>query len=135
MLWRLSQMQEENQTMNSSSDFGCDVCVVGKGLLGSATARHLAEMDLNVLLLGPDEPSVKSQHSGVFGSHYDSGRITRIIDTDLYCARIAEASISRYRALEESSGIDFYQAVGHLAVSSAKDYIDEITNTLSLIHI
>ena len=51
MLWRLSQMQEENQTMNSSSDFGCDVCVVGKGLLGSATARHLAEMDLNVLLL------------------------------------------------------------------------------------
>ena len=68
MLWRLSQMQEENQTMNSSSDFGCDVCVVGKGLLGSATARHLAEMDLNVLLLGPDEPSVKSQHSGVFGS-------------------------------------------------------------------
>ncbi len=129
MLWRLSQMQEENQTMNSSSDFGCDVCVVGKGLLGSATARHLAEMDLNVLLLGPDEPSVKSQHSGVFGSHYDSGRITRIIDTDLYCARIAEASISRYRDLEESSGIDFYQAVGHLAVSSAKDYIDEITNT------
>ena len=75
--------------MNSSSDFVCDVCVIGKGLLGSAAARHLAEMGLNVLLLGPDEPLVRAEHSGVFGSHYDSGRITRIIDTDLYCARIA----------------------------------------------
>ena len=43
--------------MNSSPDFVCDVCVVGKGLLGSAAARHLAEMGLNVLLLGPDERS------------------------------------------------------------------------------
>ena len=115
--------------MNSSSDFVCNVCVIGKGLLGSAAARHLAEMGLNVLLLGPDEPSVRSEHSGVFGSHYDSGRITRIIDTDLYCARIAEASIARYRDLEESSGIDFFESVGHLAISPMKDYISDITNT------
>ena len=73
-------------------------------------------MGLNVLLLGPDEPPVRSEHSGVFGSHYDSGRITRIIDPDLYSARIAEASIERYRALEESSGIDFFESVGHLAI-------------------
>jgi len=115
--------------MNSNSDFVCDVCVAGKGLLGSAAARHLAEMGLNVLLLGPDEPPVRSEHSGVFGSHYDSGRITRIIDTDLYCARIAEASIARYRDLEESSGIDFFEDVGHLAISPMKSYISEITNT------
>tara|TARA_X000001036_G_scaffold123442_1_gene116910 strand:- start:5029 stop:6141 length:1113 start_codon:yes stop_codon:yes gene_type:complete len=86
-------------------------------------------MGLRVLLLGPDEPSKRSEHSGVFGSHYDSGRITRIIDTDLYCSKIAEASISRYRDIEESSGIDFYQAVGHLAVSPVKAYVDEVTNT------
>ncbi|MDP6965554.1 MAG: FAD-binding oxidoreductase [Acidimicrobiales bacterium] len=115
--------------MNSNSDFVCDVCVVGKGLLGSAAARHLTEMGLNVLLLGPDEPPVRSEHSGVFGSHYDSGRITRIIDTDLYCARIAEASITRYRDLEESSGVDFFEDVGHLAVSPMKSYISEVTNT------
>ena len=115
--------------MNSSSDLVCDVCVVGKGLLGSAAARHLAEMGLNVLLVGPDEPLVRSEHSGVFGSHYDSGRITRIIDTDLYCARIAEASISRYRDLEESSGINFFEAAGHIAVSPVEDYISGITNT------
>ncbi len=115
--------------MNSNSDFVWDVCVIGKGLLGSAAARHLSEMGLKVLLLGPDEPSKRSEHSGVFGSHYDSGRITRIIDTDLYCAKIAEASISRYRDIEESSGIDFYQAVGHLAVSPVKAYVDEVTNT------
>ena len=42
--------------MNSSSDFVCDVCVVGKGLLGSAAARHLAEMGLNVLLLAQMNP-------------------------------------------------------------------------------
>ena len=115
--------------MNSNSDFVCDVCVVGKGLLGSAAAKHLTETGLNVLLLGPDEPSVRSEHSGVFGSHYDSGRITRIVDTDMYCARIAEASISRYRDLEESSGIGFFKAVGHLAVSTVKGYISEVTNT------
>ena len=115
--------------MHSNPDFVCDVCVVGKGLLGSAAARHLAEMGLNVLLLGPDEPPVRSEHSGVFGSHYDSGRITRIIDTDSYCARIAEASIARYRDLEESSGVNFFKDVGHLAISPMKDYISEVTNT------
>ena len=115
--------------MNSTSDLVCDVCVVGKGLLGSATARHLTEMGLNVLLVGPDEPPVRSEHSGVFGSHYDSGRITRIIDTDLYCARIAEASIARYRDLEKSSGVNFFEPVGHLAISPVKSYISEITNT------
>ena len=115
--------------MNSSPDFVCDVCVVGKGLLGSAAARHLAEMGLKVVLLGPDEPSVRSEHFGVFGSHYDSGRITRIIDTDLYCARIAEASIARYSDLEESSGINFFESVGHLAISPVKGYISDITNT------
>ena len=29
--------------MNSNSDFVWDVCVIGKGLLGSAAARHLSE--------------------------------------------------------------------------------------------
>ena len=92
-------MSEKNQLMNSPSEFLSDVCVIGRGLLGSAAARHLSEMGVNVSLLGPDEPSSRSQHSGVFGSHYDSGRITRIIDTDFYCGQIARASISRYRDL------------------------------------
>ena len=43
--------------MNSNSDFVWDVCVIGKGLLGSAAARHLSEMGLKVLLLGPDAVS------------------------------------------------------------------------------
>ncbi|MBL88953.1 MAG: FAD-dependent oxidoreductase [Actinobacteria bacterium] len=115
--------------MSSLSDFKCDVCVIGKGLLGSAAARHLSEMGVSVLLLGPDEPKVRSDHSGVFGSHYDSGRITRIIDTDLYCAQIAEASISRYAELEKFSGIDFFEPVGHLAVSNLDNYISKIVGT------
>ena len=37
-----------------------DIIVVGAGLIGSAAARHLVEIsnNLNVLLIGPEEPKV-----------------------------------------------------------------------------
>ena len=128
-------MSEKNQLMNSPSEFLSDVCVIGRGLLGSAAARHLSEMGVNVSLLGPDEPSSRSQHSGVFGSHYDSGRITRIIDTDFYCGQIARGSLSRYRDFENSSCVNFFRPVRHLAVSHVNDYISEITHTANCLEV
>ncbi|MBT5140368.1 MAG: FAD-binding oxidoreductase [Acidimicrobiaceae bacterium] len=104
----------------------CDVAVVGRGLLGSAAARHLADLGADVVVIGPGEPAELASHNGVFGSHYDESRITRVLDRDPYFARIAAASLGRHRDLEERTGIEFYCPVGHLSVSGMGDYLDEM---------
>ena len=53
------------------------IAIIGRGLIGSAAARHLAEAGHEVVLIGPGEPANYASHPGVFGSHYDEGRITR----------------------------------------------------------
>ncbi|MEE8302905.1 MAG: FAD-dependent oxidoreductase [Candidatus Tectomicrobia bacterium] len=93
-----------------------DYIVIGKGLMGAAAARHLSAMTSNVALVGPDEPVDRYTHSGMFGSHYDEGRITRILDPDPIWARLAQRSIERYRDIEAQSGVSFYHEVGHLMV-------------------
>ena len=90
--------------------------VIGKGMIGSAVARHLAERTDGVALIGPDEPRDKARHNGVFADHYDEGRITRILDPDVVWAKLARESIRRYRDMEARSGIKFYHEVGQLSV-------------------
>ena len=96
-----------------------DTIVVGKGMLGAAAARYLAADGASVALVGPDEPSDFRTHSGVFASHYDSGRITRTIDKDPDWALLARRSIARYREIEARSGIAFFNEVGCLIASPA----------------
>src|SRR5919108_2191049 len=93
-----------------------DYIVVGKGLMGAAAARHLSAHSPSVALVGPDEPADRPSHGGVFGSHNDEGRITRILDRDRIWALLAQRSIARYRDIEERSGVPFYHEVGHLMV-------------------
>ncbi|WP_137154561.1 FAD-binding oxidoreductase [Rhizobium sp. FKL33] len=88
--------------------------VVGRGLTGSAAARHLAEQVPGVVLIGPDEPHDWASHQGVFASHYDEGRITRTIDPNEVWARLANRSIARYREIEAKSGVTFYGEKGCL---------------------
>lgn len=88
--------------------------VVGRGMMGAAAARHLARQTDGVAVIGPDEPEDRANHQGVFGSHYDEGRITRTIDRDTDWARLANRSISRYAEIERDSGIQFYAPVGCL---------------------
>ncbi|CAN7252290.1 NAD(P)/FAD-dependent oxidoreductase [Rhizobium sp. LjRoot254] len=88
--------------------------IVGRGMTGSAAARHLAEQVPGMALIGPDEPEVKAPHPGVFGSHYDEGRITRTIDPDENWARLANRSIARYRDIEARSGVTFFGEKGCL---------------------
>jgi len=88
------------------------IAVIGKGLIGSAAARHLAEAGHEVALIGPDEPTEKAGHDGVFGSHYDEGRITRSLDPWPFWSRVSRASIARYAEIEAKSGVRFFTDAG-----------------------
>ncbi len=90
------------------------LAIIGRGLIGSAAARHLSAAGFDVTLIGPSEPSVFENHDGVFGSHYDEGRITRGLDPYPFWSKVSRASIARYRAIEAQSGVGFYREVGIL---------------------
>lgn len=89
-----------------------EFAVIGRGLMGTACARHLAEAGHEVVLVGPDEPADPAAHDGPFASHHDAARITRHLATDADWARLSKRSIDRYRDLEARSGIPFYHPVG-----------------------
>lgn len=112
--------------MSPDSSKNGPIAVIGRGLLGSAAARHLAELGADVTLIGPPEPAHRSRHTGVFGSHYDSGRITRGIDRNPFYAEVAVRSIAAARPLEVATGVEFLHDVGHLTVSSMDDYLAEL---------
>lgn len=104
--------------------------VVGRGMMGAAAARHLANQTDGIAVIGPDEPENRASHQGVFGSHYDEGRITRTIDPDTDWARLANRSISRYAEIERDSGIQFYAPVGCLGAGPKRggdnDYVGDV---------
>ncbi|MCC5885122.1 MAG: FAD-binding oxidoreductase [Gammaproteobacteria bacterium] len=101
------------------------IAVIGKGMIGSAAARYLAEAGCQVTLVGPDEPSDFGNHPGVFAAHYDAARITRRMDRDPHWAAWATASISRYSDLEARTGLRFHHPVGFLAAAcGGSDLID-----------
>nr|WP_316655010.1 FAD-dependent oxidoreductase [uncultured Gellertiella sp.] len=97
--------------------------IVGRGMTGSAAARHLAEGGADVALVGPGEPAEKVTHQGVFASHYDEGRITRTLDPDPVWGKLAARSIARYAGIERRSGIRFHEGRGCLYVASDPDRI------------
>jgi sarcosine oxidase len=86
--------------------------------MGSAAARHLAEAGKDVVLIGPDEPEVCATHTGVFGSHYDSGRIVRVLDPDPVWAALARESVERFAAQQRESGITFFSETGVLFIAT-----------------
>lgn len=103
--------------------------VVGCGLIGAAAARHLAMAGHQVLVIGPGEPVDKRHHQGVFGSHYDEGRITRRLATDRFWTDVSTASIDRYPKITTESGIPFHTpchammagATGSAFIKAARD--------------
>jgi glycine/D-amino acid oxidase-like deaminating enzyme len=97
-----------------------DMIVVGKGMMGSAAARYLSAAGARVALIGQDEPADYATHDGVFGSHYDEGRITHRLSKDPTWARLTVRAIEQYAAIERQSGIRFHTPCGGLAV--ARDF-------------
>lgn len=102
-----------------SPDTRFEFAVVGGGLFGAAAARHLAEAGHRTVLLAPMEPLVRETHDGVFASHYDEARITRVLDADALWAELAHASIDRYAEIEAKSGFRFHHGSGYLALREA----------------
>ena len=89
-----------------------DVAVVGNGMFGAAATRHLTAQGLKVVAIGPAEPLDWQRHNGVFASHYDQARITRVIDADPVWAQLAARSIAVYPEIQEKSGITFHERSG-----------------------
>ena len=111
-----------------------DIAVVGKGLMGSAALRHLTVNfpHLQVCAIGPDEPAERKTHQGVFASHYDQGRITRVLDPSPIWARLARESITRYAEIEAESGLRFHHGVGCLRATDLPELVDDIDNCAAL---
>lgn len=105
-----------------------DIAVVGKGLIGSAAARHLTASfpALKICVIGPDEPQNRKAHMGVFASHYDQGRITRILDPSPLWGHLARESIAQYPIIEAASGIQFHHRVGCLRASDTPQHIQAL---------
>jgi sarcosine oxidase len=97
-----------------------DFVIIGRGLMGTACALHLARAGFDVVLVGPDEPVDRATHDGPFGSFHDAGRITRAIADDPVWSRLASRSIARYRDLERGADIPFYTACGAMMAGPEK---------------
>lgn len=105
-----------------------DIAVIGNGLLGSAALRHLTVScpDLKACGIGPAEPRDRKTHSGVFASHYDQGRITRILDPSPLWGKLARESIARYPTIEAESGVMFHHRAGCLRATDIAQRAAEI---------
>ena len=115
--WASSQPAEARQQTSTNPSQHFEVAIIGAGLFGSAAARHLSKMSDGVALIGPAEPQQARTHQGIFASHYDASRLVRGIDPDLLWATLATRSIDRYRSIENSSGLSFYQDIGYMMVT------------------
>ena len=101
------------------------IIVVGRGMIGSAAARHLAGLTDGVTLIGPDEPADYAAHDGVFASHYDEGRMTRISDPDPDWAVTSKRSVARYDEIAAESDISFFTNSRYLGIGGPdRGYLD-----------
>ena len=91
-----------------------DVAVIGRGLFGSAAARHLAEAGCDVVAIGP---TVQGGAPGIHSSHDDEARLTRRIDSDERWAPFTARAVDAYTDIEQRSGIEFYRPVGGLSAA------------------
>ncbi|MEP7252110.1 MAG: FAD-binding oxidoreductase [Ginsengibacter sp.] len=106
-----------------------DCIVIGKGLIGCAAAKYLAEAGQKVVLIGPGEPA-DLQQGVVFASHYDQARIQRIIGKDVTWTLLNKESVEVYPSLQKESGVNFHSPVGCLYVNPhGKDlYLDHVND-------
>lgn len=111
--------------MRNAMTADVEVAVVGRGMIGAAAGRHLAEAGTATALVGPDEPRDRRASDGPFSSHPDEGRITRVAARTDVWAEIAARSIARYDDIATRSGIAFHSAVGLVSVfETAAEWVE-----------
>jgi sarcosine oxidase len=94
-----------------------EVVVIGAGMFGSAAAKHLAQAGAEVLVIGPAEPEVSTEVTRYsFGAHFDEARITRRLGWDPVWGALDSRSLTRFRDMEDESGIGFFHECGSLVV-------------------
>jgi sarcosine oxidase len=76
----------------------CDVLVVGGGVMGAATAWHLADRGVAVVLLERFQP----RHA--YGASHGASRIFRFAYPDPYYVAMARAALPLWREVEQRSG-------------------------------
>ncbi len=96
-----------------------DTIVVGKGLMGTAAAKYLCANGQNIAVIGADEPEDLNKAT-VYASHYDQGRVQRIIGRNDLWTRLNMESVNAYQQLQNQTGIKFHYGVGCLYVSLLK---------------
>lgn len=97
-----------------------DVLVIGRGLLATAGARHLAKGNLKVALLGlTEEQSLKSGR--VFSSHFDNTRVQRTLAHDELWTRLNRDSVKSWQELQEETGSSFYRENGCIYLNTHHD--------------
>jgi len=110
-----------------------DVLVIGNGLIGSAAAKYLSGTGQQVAIAGPLEPTDWAAHSGVFASHYDEGRITRMLDPDPLWAELGRRAIHAYPEIERESGLSFFHPGGCLKVAPDTPQFAELHASLEAV--
>ncbi|HRH59532.1 MAG TPA: FAD-dependent oxidoreductase [Chitinophagaceae bacterium] len=90
-----------------------DIIVVGKGLIGAAAAKYISRHHANILVVGADEPA-NNHDAIVYASHYDQGRVQRIVGRDTVWTRLNIDSAKQYKQLQQESGLEFHYPVGCL---------------------
>lgn len=94
--------------------------VIGKGLVGTATAKYLAKSGASVSIIGPDEPTDFSTAT-MFASHYDQARAQRIINFTPMWTQLSIDSVSAYPDIEAESGINFHNGAGCIYLAESED--------------
>lgn len=99
--------------------------IIGRGLIGSATAKYISRSQKNVALIGPDEATTAKEKI-VFASHYDQARIQGIVGKDAVTTMLNQQSANEYASLEKETGIIFHTKEGCLTVfpEHAIEYFD-----------
>lgn len=102
-----------------------DAVVIGLGLVGAGALRHLAAEGVDVVGIGPaePEPGTWTEHRGPFASHYDSGRITRLLDARYEWAELAARAIAEYPTIERDGGLPFHTPAGTVFASADADHV------------
>jgi sarcosine oxidase len=96
--------------------FNFDIIVIGKGLVGAATAKYLAKSGQKVAVIGADEPKAHETPL-VYASHYDQARVQRIVGKDEAWTKLNADAVQAYPTIQQESGIDFHKGVGCLYVN------------------